>query len=1719
MKSRIIAVVVGAITLLFCNTTQAQNGVEPRYERYNADRKSIEVDGDLSDWAGVAFIQPRFEASDGREAGKGNSTIGDVTYSTFAEFAGGTWSGPDDHTTLTAVAWDQNGLYLGIVVTDDEHEHAASNAWNGDGVQMGLTDSDRSTVTHLYNYCIKDGYESGKVYKNGDAGIIADKEKGPGNYSVAMVRDDAKKTTTYEALFTPDSFGFTKFEVGQQFGFGVCVNDGDKDTPGQKGWSGWGPHMIVFGKTAQDAALVTLTAAEVLASFETDFSDGEIPETAELFGTATIGPDELDEADEPNEFLHVTDAVNSQNGAMKIQDITDGRTFKEFEVGFRLYISDSTCCGDEDDLSPAHRPADGWSLSIGNDLPDTIGLPEEGTGNGIRICFDTWDSGAGEAPAIDVWNGVEGEVGDGDQEGWSGGLFVRQKFDGVTAAKDEEKFKDPETGEFVFMWTHGEWVDFSLKVFGGRITINYKGYEMINEELPSGWPALTAPQWLFAGRTGGANAAHWVDDFYVKVFKPSGPIISSFQGAANGFSVSLVDAEGNGLDLDSASAKFDGADVAVNKSKSDGETTIAYSTDAPLASGSGHTIQLTYTDEKGTVHVKTLSFTVPNYIILNADSVVSDSVKGESGFIANITQISIEQTGKDSLHNNNVANAEKQLNGEFIDPDIEEPWLNEADLDAEEGWSYYPVWVEWVNQSQDAPAQVGNFSTNNGYEDEYIPGIPGWYDSTDGIAGEYLALLQLDEGAYTLGVNSDDGFRATIGVNYNDILSQEIGVFDGGRGASDSVFDIVVTKAGLYPFRVLWFEGGGGANIEIFSLVDGEKVLINDPDVEGAIKAFIPKGATFDEQITERDATTGRAAVVSITPASGQKRVEPASSIEVVIENGSATSVDQSSVKMSVNGKDVAVDVSRSGDVVTIAHTPDGNLAGEVNTAIVSFKESNGTVRSAEWSFEVKVVKPATTLTSFLIDFGGTAASSAGASPDPWISFDNLVMDEAADLGDGVTITALDDGFNPNNPAQPGEDAEHDGVVVPQEARNDYFFKITDTAGTTARMRIDGLSAGLYNVTVFEGRTTDGNQVAKIWVGEEPEEENTGNFAQGSATVEVNVIAGEPLWYKHLEDNTGGVSGMIIRKTAEPGTIWDFNDGLPEGSEVAGNAGHSEDEGVDDSGALVITRAENSQLSGWLSPEIGTVSSFIIDFDILIDGGTDIQADGMSMSISDDLVPFEAFSEAGRGLGLRVNFDNWDNGDGGPSIEIEFGDVQIAAVAMGTQADSTLDTDGWWPVHIELTTGGDLTLLYNDELIHDSVNIADFAPIENARIAFGGRTGGANANQFIDNFRIVLDVGDGGGDADLVDISAAGDAVVPTSDNHPAGEPAGLAIDNDSSTKYLNFDGANDNPSGLTITTSGGVVSGLGLTSANDAADRDPATFVLSGSNDGGATFTEIASGDVPAFNDRFERQEVFFANDASYTTYELIFPTTTGPSTCCMQIAEIELLGRVVDVPGALTEPTVVDFGDLSGDASYEFFFNASKAGASTAIAGNNAFAFKLDQWNEQGLFGTTVFGVADNVFTAVEGKSAASVFDRDVHVVLVNDTAAGETRLYVDGDHVGVLDGNFELAGEAKVMGARIEANTDPMGEGSVMHKWAAYNSALSGAEIADLAASVGGGGVDAPALSVVSNGDGTVTITFEGKLQSAPTVNGPWENVDGASPLTIPADQAQQYGRAVD
>ncbi|HXJ55702.1 MAG TPA: hypothetical protein VNU68_03465, partial [Verrucomicrobiae bacterium] len=154
--------------------------------------------------------------------------------------------------------------------------------------------------------------------------------------------------------------------------------------------------------------------------------------------------------------------------------------------------------------------------------------------------------------------------------------------------------------------------------------------------------------------------------------------------------------------------------------------------------------------------------------------------------------------------------------------------------------------------------------------------------------------------------------------------------------------------------------------------------------------------------------------------------------------------------------------------------------------------------------------------------------------------------------------------------------------------------------------------------------------------------------------------------------------------------------------------------------------------------------------------------------------------------------------------------------------------------------------------------------------------------------------------AQLADITQPGDPIVATSNNSPGSEGVANAIDN-APTKYLNFDKVN---TGFTVTPSIGlsVVQGLTLTSANDAPDRDPATYTLEGSYDG-VTFTMISSGDVPAFGTtRFLKNTILFSNDIPYLSYRLIFPTTAGNSTCCMQISEVEFLG--FQAPADVTQP-----------------------------------------------------------------------------------------------------------------------------------------------------------------------------------------------------------------------
>jgi hypothetical protein len=177
--------------------------------------------------------------------------------------------------------------------------------------------------------------------------------------------------------------------------------------------------------------------------------------------------------------------------------------------------------------------------------------------------------------------------------------------------------------------------------------------------------------------------------------------------------------------------------------------------------------------------------------------------------------------------------------------------------------------------------------------------------------------------------------------------------------------------------------------------------------------------------------------------------------------------------------------------------------------------------------------------------------------------------------------------------------------------------------------------------------------------------------------------------------------------------------------------------------------------------------------------------------------------------------------------------------------------------------------------------------------------------------------------ADTVDVTLPGDPVIgdPNDGDWPAAETPDLAIDDDVNTKYLHFKGEVQ-PTGIIVSTPGySVVTGLTFTTANDAAERDPVAFELSGSNLGtDGPWTPIASGQIDDFDrpnawPRFTKNvtPIGFENATAYSNYRImVTEVRNAGSANSMQVAEVELLGVPAEEPIILG---VVRAGGVSGD------------------------------------------------------------------------------------------------------------------------------------------------------------------------------------------------------------
>ena len=149
-----------------------------------------------------------------------------------------------------------------------------------------------------------------------------------------------------------------------------------------------------------------------------------------------------------------------------------------------------------------------------------------------------------------------------------------------------------------------------------------------------------------------------------------------------------------------------------------------------------------------------------------------------------------------------------------------------------------------------------------------------------------------------------------------------------------------------------------------------------------------------------------------------------------------------------------------------------------------------------------------------------------------------------------------------------------------------------------------------------------------------------------------------------------------------------------------------------------------------------------------------------------------------------------------------------------------------------------------------------------------------------------------------------GDKIIASSGNSPGSEGVANAIDGTQS-KYLNFDTSNGKgllPSGFVVTPSVGStwLSGIAIQTANDGPERDPKHFTIEGSSDDPATLTNWTSGTwttiidmtIPNIATRYAWQTFYFTNYAAFRNYRWTVIQTATANDCCMQVAEVQLLG-----------------------------------------------------------------------------------------------------------------------------------------------------------------------------------------------------------------------------------
>src|SRR5436190_4481244 len=161
-----------------------------------------------------------------------------------------------------------------------------------------------------------------------------------------------------------------------------------------------------------------------------------------------------------------------------------------------------------------------------------------------------------------------------------------------------------------------------------------------------------------------------------------------------------------------------------------------------------------------------------------------------------------------------------------------------------------------------------------------------------------------------MGLVSDDAYWVTAGKVYDAFDAIPVGT---RRSGGETILYVNVQQAGVYPFRLVYENGGGPGHIEWYTLrPDDTAVLVNDR-ANGGVAAY--------RAITSNIPTY----VKRVAPEPAPRQVNRTSpSLQIELSDGTTTTVADASITLSFDGSPVAPVKNRNGSVVTVTYTPSG---------------------------------------------------------------------------------------------------------------------------------------------------------------------------------------------------------------------------------------------------------------------------------------------------------------------------------------------------------------------------------------------------------------------------------------------------------------------------------------------------------------------------------------------------------------------------------------------------------------------------------------------------------------------------------------------------------------------------------------------------------------------------------------------------------------------------